>query len=121
MKFRQIAIGIKNLDEAVAAYTQILESEPIAAFDPPGFAFFNLDGVRLMLDVNAPASLLYIEVADIEAAVERLRGLGFEITTEPHVVFPDDGGLFDAPGDEMLAFFADGQGNNVGLMSRRVR
>ena len=77
MKFRQIAIGVSDLDGAVAAWTQILEGEPVAVFNPPGFAFFNLDGVRLLLQQ-------------------------------------------DAPGDEMLAFIADGQGNEIGLMSRRL-
>lgn len=120
MKFRQIALGVNDLDAATAAWTLILESEPVAVFNPPGFAFFNLDGVRLLLQTDAPRSLVYLEVSDIDEAVARLTGLGFEVTTAPHVVFPDDGGLFDAPGDEMLAFIADGQGNEIGLMSRRL-
>jgi len=120
MKFRQIALGVNDLDAATAAWTLILESEPVAVFNPPGFAFFNLDGVRLLLQTDAPRSLVYLEVSDIDEAVARLTGLGFEVTNAPHVVFPDDGGLFDAPGDEMLAFIADGQGNEIGLMSRRL-
>lgn len=119
MKFRQIGLGVENLDDAIAAYNVILQSEPIAVFNPPGFAFYNMDGVRLLLEVGAPRSLVYIETADIDAEVERLRAAGFEITTEPHIVFPDDGGIFDTPGNEMLAFFADGQGNNIGLMARQ--
>ena len=118
MKFRQIGLGVDNLDQAIAAYEQILQIPPIAVFNPPGFAFFNMDGVRLMLEIGAPRSLIYIEVADIHAEVERLTKLGFKIETEPHVVFPDDDGLFDRPGNEMLAFFEDGQGNNIGLMAR---
>jgi len=119
MKFRQIALGVNDLATAVESYKLILETEPTAVFDPPGFAFFNLDGIRLLLEVDAPRALIYLAVADIDAAIARLRGHGFEVATEPHVVFPDDGGIFDAPGDEMLAFIADGQGNNIGLMSRR--
>ena len=118
MKFRQVGLGVDNLDQAVAAYEKILQTPPMAVFNPPGFAFFNLDGVRLMLEVGAPRSLVYLEVANIHEEVERLSSLGFKIHTQPHVVFPDDGGLFDKPGNEMLAFFEDGLGNNIGLMAR---
>ena len=39
----------------------------VARFDPPGLAFFDLGNVRLLLEAGAPASLLYLEVDDIEA------------------------------------------------------
>ncbi|MFM6980150.1 MAG: VOC family protein [Micrococcales bacterium] len=118
MKFRQVAQRITELDRAVNFYNRILNQQPIAVFDPPGFAFYNLEGVRLFLDVNAPSSLLYLEVADVRETIEELRAEGFEISTEPHVVFPDEGGVFDVPGDEWLAFVTDSEGNQLGLMSR---
>ena len=120
MKFRQIGVRVTDLDRAVAFYTELLGYEPIAVFNPPGFAFFNLDGVRLFLDVNAPQGLVYLEVADVRTKAEELRTRGITITSEPHVVFPDEGGLFDAPGNEWLAFFEDSEGNSIGLMSREV-
>ena len=46
---------------------------PTARFDPPGLLFFDLDGVRLLLDVGAPTALLYLRVDDVAATVERLR------------------------------------------------
>jgi len=119
MKFRQVAQRIENLDRAVVFYNRILGSEPIAVFNPPGFAFYNLDGVRLFLDVNAPAALIYLEVEDVTAKVEELRADGIMVLNEPHVVFPDDGGIFDVPGDEWLAFVEDSEGNQLGLMSRK--
>ena len=119
MKFRQVAQRIENLDRAVVFYNRILGSEPIAVFNPPGFAFYNLDGVRLFLDVNAPAALIYLEVEDVTAKVEELRADGIKVLNEPHVVFPDEGGLFDVPGDEWLAFVEDSEGNQLGLMSRK--
>ena len=61
MKFRQIGLRISDLNRAVAFYSKLLESEVIARFDSPGFAFFDLDGVRLFLDVNAPKSAVYLE------------------------------------------------------------
>ena len=119
MKFRQVAQRIENLDRAVVFYNRILGSEPIAVFNPPGFAFYNLDGVRLFLDVNAPAALIYLEVEDVTTKIEELRADGIKVLNEPHVVFPDDGGIFDVPGDEWLAFVEDSEGNQLGLMSRK--
>lgn len=121
MKFRQVAQRIEDLDRAVAFYNNLLKLEPLAVFNPPGFAFYNLDGVRLFLDVNAASTLLYLQVDDVTAAVEDLRDQGIKIIGEPHVIFPDDGGIFDVPGDEWLAFIEDSEGNQVGLMSRKAK
>ena len=120
MKFRQVAQRIENLDRAIAFYNQILNLEPIAVFNPPGFAFYNLDGVRLFLDINAPTSLIYLQVDDVETKVAELRAIGIKVLNEPHVVFPDEGGIFDTPGDEWLAFVEDSEGNQLGLMSRKL-
>lgn len=120
MKLRQVAQRAVDLDRAIAFYRTVLGQGPIARFDPPGLAFFDLDGTRLLLDVNAPSSLVYLEVDDVPTAIVRLRTLGVEVDTEPHVVFPDPDGVFDAPGDEWLAFVRDSEGNLLGLMSRRT-
>ena len=118
MKFRQVAQRIVDLDRAVGFYGELLGKQPIAVFNPPGFGFFDLDGVRLFLDVNATSTLIYLEVKDVRQTVEQLRTKGHNVTTEPHIVFPDDEGLFDAAGNEWLAFIEDSEGNQVGLMSR---
>ena len=118
MKFRQIAVPAKDIQRATAFYKAFLNSEPLAVFDPPGFAFFDMDGVRLFLDVNALPGYIYIEVESVREKVEELKAQGIKITTEPHVVFPDPAGIFDEPGDEWLAFFEDSEGNQIGLMSR---
>jgi methylmalonyl-CoA/ethylmalonyl-CoA epimerase len=118
MKFRQIAIPIKDVARATEFYRSLLGAEPLAVFDPPGFAFFDMDGVRLFLDVNALPGYVYLEVDSVREKVEELRGKGIKISTEPHVVFPDPDGIFDEPGDEWLAFFEDSEGNQIGLMSR---
>nr|WP_223158946.1 VOC family protein [Microcella alkalica] len=117
---RQVAQRAVDLDRAIAFYRTVLGQGPIARFDPPGLAFFDLDGTRLLLDVNAPSSLVYLEVDDVPTAIARLRTLGVEVDTEPHVVFTDPDGVFDAPGDEWLAFVRDSEGNLLGLMSRRT-
>lgn len=120
MRFRQIALGVSNLDRATTFYSKMLGADPIARFDEPGFVFFNLDGIRLLLDVNAAHSAIYLEVPDVRRKVEELRREGVKIVNEPHIVFPDAKGLFDLPGNEWLAFIEDSEGNSVGLMSREV-
>jgi len=120
MKFRQIGLKVTDIDRASEFYTKILGAEPIAKFNPPGFAFFDLAGVRLFLDVNAPSALVYLEVPDVSTKLEELRAEGVKITTEAHIVFPDPGGIFDAPGNEWLGFIEDSEGNQLGFMSREV-
>lgn len=111
---------ISNLDRATAFYSKLLESEVIARFEGPGFAFFDLEGVRLFLDVNAPKSAIYLEVPDVRKKIEELKNVGIKVVGEPHVIFPDPQGIFDRPGNEWLAFIEDSEGNMVGLMSREI-
>jgi len=118
MKIRQIALGCKDLSRAQDFYTRLLGAEPTAVFNPPGFCFFDLGGTRLLIEVGGPASLIYLEVPDVRASIAELRELGFKVTNEPHIVFPDPNGVFDDPGNEWLAFIEDSEGNPVGLMSR---
>lgn len=120
MKISQIALGIKDLGRAQDFYTRLLGKEPIAVFNPPGFCFFDLAGTRLLLEIGGPAALIYLEVPDLRQTIADLRERGFNITTEPHIVFPDPDGVFDAPGNEWLAFVEDSEGNQLGLMSREI-
>jgi catechol 2,3-dioxygenase-like lactoylglutathione lyase family enzyme len=84
--------------------------------------FFDLDGVRLLLDRVAPSALLYLDVDDVEATVARLRGAGVEVESEPHVIFGhDDDTLGPAGTDEWQAFVRDSEGNLVGLVEQRPR
>ena len=118
---RQVAQRIENLDRAVHVYEEVLGARLIARFDPPGLAFFDLGGVRLLLEAGAPPAMLYLAVADVEAAAAELSARGVVFEGEPHVIFTDDGGLFGPPGgEEWMAFFRDSEGNLVGLSSRRA-
>ena len=118
MKFRQVAIPVKDVARAVDFYTALIGAAPLAVFDPPGFAFFDMEGVRLFLDVNALPAFVYLEVPSVREKVEALRTAGIKILQDPHIIFPDPTGIFDIPGDEWLAFFEDSEGNRIGLMSR---
>jgi methylmalonyl-CoA/ethylmalonyl-CoA epimerase len=118
----QIAQRAEDLDRATAFYTELFGFGPAARYDPPGLVFFDLGGVRLLLDRVAPSALHYYPVDDIAAAVDRLRAGGAVVDTEPHVIFThEDGTLGPAGTDEWMAFVRDSEGNLVGLVEQRPR
>jgi methylmalonyl-CoA/ethylmalonyl-CoA epimerase len=122
MRVVQVAQRVVDLSRASRFYAELLEREPVASFDPPGLVFFDLQGLRLLLDRVAPPALLYVEVADLPATIERLRTRGVVVTTEPHVIFShDDDTLGPAGHDEWQAFIDDTEGNSVGLVEFRAR
>ena len=117
MRLVQVALRATDLDRAADFYSRLLGAEPIGRFEPPGLLFFDLDGTRLLLDGNAPPSMLYLEVDDVREAVERLRD-EVPITTEPHQIFThEDDRLGPAGSTEWQAFVTDSEGNTVGLVS----
>jgi methylmalonyl-CoA/ethylmalonyl-CoA epimerase len=121
MRLVQVAQRAADLDRAAAFYADLLGRAPTAVFDPPGLVFFDLDGVRLLLDRAAPSALLYLLVGDVRTAVSELRGKGTAINTEPHVIFRhDDGTLGPAGTEEWMAFIRDSEDNLVGLVSRHA-
>src|SRR5665213_2896672 len=87
MEIVQIAQHVDDLDRAIAFYEELLGTKVAARFDPPGIAFFLLDGTRLLLDKNAPSGLIYLGVDDVEFSTDVLRKRGVTIETEPHVIF----------------------------------
>lgn len=120
MALVQVAQRATDLTRAAQFYSLLLGREPSGLFDPPGLLFFNLDGVRLLLDANAPSALLYLNVDDIDAEVQRLRAAGVEVVSEPHVIFShDDDTLGPAGAQEWQAFITDSEGNTVGLVEWR--
>lgn len=113
----QVALRATDLGRAAAFYSDLLGSEPTGRFEPPGLLFFDLDGTRLLLEGNAPPSMLYLEVPDVRRAVEDLRGR-VEIVSEPHPIFThEDDALGPVGTTEWQAFLTDSEGNLVGLVS----
>lgn len=116
----QIAIRIMDLDRAVALYRDVLGLRFLFQA-PPGLAFFDCGGVRLMLsrgeagEFDHPASILYFDVADIHAAHEGLGARGVAFRESPHIVAD--------LGDRVLwlAAFEDGEGNVFCLMSEKAK
>jgi methylmalonyl-CoA/ethylmalonyl-CoA epimerase len=113
----QIAQRADDLDRAADFYTVLLETPPTARFDPPGLLFFDLDGVRLLLDRNAPSSLIYLHVDNVHETLERLEGLT-EVVSPPHVIFTHEDSTLGPEGhEEWQAFIRDSEGNMVGLIA----
>lgn len=72
---------------------------------------------RLLLDTNAPSSMLYLEVEDVRAHIEELRDR-IEVVSEPHQIFSHkDDALGPAGTSEWQAFVTYSEGNTVGLVS----
>ena len=118
MRLVQVAQHVDDLDRAIAFYEDLLATKVSARFDPPGIAFFFLEGTRLLLDTAAASSLIYLEVDDVEFTTDELRTKGVEIITEPHVIFQHtDGTLGPVGTDEWMSFIRDSEGNQLGLVS----
>jgi methylmalonyl-CoA/ethylmalonyl-CoA epimerase len=120
MRLVQVAQRAEDLERAARFYARLLGTAPSATYDPPGLVFFDLDGVRLMLERAAPAALLYLAVADIDATVARLRDEGVPVRSEPHLIFAHaDGTLGPAGTEEWQAAVEDSEGNLVVLVEQR--
>jgi methylmalonyl-CoA/ethylmalonyl-CoA epimerase len=118
MDLFQVAQHAEDLDRARQFYARLLQREPTGLFDPPGLLFFDLGGVRLLLDREAPTALIYLKVADVAATVTRCREDGIEVRSEPHVIFTHtDDSLGPAGTQEWMAFIRDSEGNTLGLVS----
>jgi methylmalonyl-CoA/ethylmalonyl-CoA epimerase len=118
----QIAQRADDLERATAFYTMLLGRGPVATYDPPGLVFFDLDGVRLMIERGAPSATVYLRVDDLDATVARLAGAGVLVESEPHLIFTHANDALGPVGtDEWQAFVRDSEGNLVGLVEHRPR
>ena len=114
-RIHQISMRASNMDRAVRFYRETLGLSFLFAA-PPQLAFFNCDGVRLMLSTpepnfDHPGSVLYFAVEDIQGMHETLRSRGVTFRTEPHKIAT----LADR--EVWLADFEDTEGNTLALMS----
>lgn len=117
VKLAQVAQRAEDLDRAQRFYTELLEREPAGRVDPAGLLFYAVGDTRLMLDLAAPSSVLYLEVSDLRGWVEQLRARGVVVENEPHVIFEhQDDSLGPAGSVEWQAFVRDSEGNLVGLV-----
>jgi catechol 2,3-dioxygenase-like lactoylglutathione lyase family enzyme len=110
----QIALTVSDIDRAVAFYRDSLGMRFL--FQVPNLAFFDCDGIRLMLSLPEKAaegssSLIYFKVADIQQAFKTLASRGVNFEGEAHLIatMPDH--------ELWMAFFRDLDRNLLALMS----
>jgi len=119
-KLHQVALTATDLDASVAFYRDILGLKFIARFDPPGLAFFNLGGIRLLLSATASEATLYFVVSDVKAAYRTFQKRGVHFLQPPAMIHRDDAGDFGKKGvEEWMAFFRDPCGNILALVQRK--
>ena len=119
-RLHQIALKATDLEGSITFYRDLLALPLIARFDPPGLAFFDLDGTRLMLSANASEGTLYFAVADIAAAVATLQRRGVVFEQPPAMIHRDETGTFGPKGgEEWMAFFRDPAGKLLAVAERR--
>lgn len=111
----QISMRAHDVERAVRFYRDTL-GLPFLFAAPPGLAFFDCDGVRLMLSTPEPGfdhagSVLYFAVEDIRQMHETLTARGVAFRREPHKIAT----LADR--EVWLADFEDTEGNTLALMS----
>jgi methylmalonyl-CoA/ethylmalonyl-CoA epimerase len=114
----QIAVVVRDVERAVAFYRDTLGLRLLFQA-PPGLAFFDCGGVRLMLsraeNTAAATSIIYYTVDDIQQAYATLSARGARFIGEPHAVarMPDH--------DLWLAECRDSEENVLALMSEVQR
>lgn len=112
----QLAVHVTDIERSVAFYGDQLGMTKI--FDAPNLAFFDNDGVRLMLssgegEPSGDRSVIYYKVDDVDLAFEDLSSKGVEFRDEPHVVHATDNY------ELKMAFFEDPDGNLLAIMSEK--
>jgi methylmalonyl-CoA/ethylmalonyl-CoA epimerase len=86
----QIAIAVSDIEEATRFYRDVLGLNLLFEA-PPGLAFFDCGGVRLMLTTKQGAeedhktSVIYYRAPDIDAAVKALKQKGVSFVREPQM------------------------------------
>jgi len=116
----QIAVNARDVERAAAFYEDKLGLKLLFKA-PPGLAFFDCSGVRLMLEraekpeFDHPSSVLYFAVPDIQAAYGKLKESAVHFEDEPHLIAR-------MPAHDLwMTFFRDSEGNLLALMSEVKR
>ena len=112
----QIAVNVHDIDRAVEFYRDKLGMKLLFTA-PPSLAFFDCNGIRLMLSPPAkpefdhPGSIIYFKVDDIQEATRILTERGVQFVEQP--VFVANMGTYDL----WLASFRDSENNILAMMS----
>ena len=114
----QVALTVRDVERSVAFYRYLLGLRFLFA-PSPTLAFLMLGDVRLMLSApegeHAPggSTVLYLRVADIEAAYAAISARGVSFIDAPHLIarMPDH--------ELWMCFFRDPDEHLLALMSER--
>lgn len=114
----QIAITVADLPRSVEFYRDAL-GLPLLFEAPPGLAFFDCGGIRLMLSrpegefTPGASSVLYFRVTDIEAVARAMKARKVSFVDEPHFIakMPDH--------ELWMCFFRDPDGHTLALMEEK--
>lgn len=117
---RQVTLTVSDVDRAILFYRDALGLTFLFSAGPT-LAFLDVGGVRLMLAAPETGftpghgSMLYFQVADIEAAHARLAERGVTFPSVPHFIaaMPNH--------DLWLDEFRDPDGNPLALMCEKPR
>jgi predicted enzyme related to lactoylglutathione lyase len=116
----QISVTVHDVERATAFYKNVLGIKHLFSV-PPKMAFFDCDGVRLMLaiperpDLDHPSSILYFKVPDIDVAYAGLLKQGVHFESKPMLVAPMQ------THDLWLAEFRDSENNVLALMCEKAK
>ena len=113
----QVSLSIRGVESAERFYRDVLGLPHLFTFGD--LVFFDAGGTRIYLhrkdDADwTPGSILYFLVDDIAAAHRALGEKGVKFRGAPHLIYTDD----ETGAEEWMAFFGDGEGNTLALMSR---
>ncbi|HTS71490.1 MAG TPA: VOC family protein [Terriglobia bacterium] len=116
----QVQVRAHDVERATAFYRDVLGLKLLFQA-PPGLAFFDCGGVRLMIDrpekpeFDHPSSILYFAVPDIQAAHAQMKQNGTRFEDEPHMI------ARMSDHDLWMTFFRDSENNLMALMSEVKR
>ena len=115
----QIAVNVHDVKRATAFYRDTLGMKLL--LEIPNAVFFDCGGVRLMLSLpekpefDHAASIIYYNVANIQAAFQTLFSRGVQFEAAPRLIAQ----MRDH--DLWMGFFRDSEGNLLALMSEVPR
>jgi methylmalonyl-CoA/ethylmalonyl-CoA epimerase len=114
----QIALTVGDVPRSVAFYRDAL-GLPLLFQAPPGLAFFDCGGIRLMLSQPegdfkpGVSSALYFRISDIEGMHAALASKGVSFVDKPHFIakMPDH--------ELWMCFFKDPDGHMLAIMEEK--
>jgi methylmalonyl-CoA/ethylmalonyl-CoA epimerase len=114
----QLAIPVEDLERSVHFYRDVMGLRFLFQA-PPGLAFLDCGGVRLMLtqteesEATPPAGVIYYRVANVDQAYATLQTRGATFVDAPHLIarLPDH--------ELWMVFLRDPDEHLLGLMEER--